>query len=82
MYGIGTVARPAQVSARTLRHYHEIGLLTPAYVDAASGYRHYTPEQVARLHRILVLRDLGVPLSAVGQLRRVECGSPSWRGAP
>jgi DNA-binding transcriptional MerR regulator len=68
MYGIGTVARLAQVSARTLRHYHEIGLLTPAYVDVATGYRHYTPDQVLRLHRILVLRDLGVPLPEVGTL--------------
>lgn len=68
MYGIGTVARLAQVSARTLRHYDEIGLLKPAYVDAATGYRHYTPDQVLRLHRILVLRDLGVPLSEVGRL--------------
>lgn len=68
MYGIGTVARLAQVSVRTLRHYDELGLLKPAYVDPASGYRHYTPEQVLRLHRILVLRDLGVPLSEIGRL--------------
>lgn len=80
MYGIGTVARLAQVSARTLRHYHEIGLLTPAYVDAATGYRHYTPEQVARLHRILVLRDLGVPLSAVGSLIDDDVTAEQLRG--
>jgi DNA-binding transcriptional MerR regulator len=68
MYGIGTVARLAQVSVRTLRHYDDIGLLKPARVDPVTGYRHYTPGQVLRLHRILVLRDLGVPLSEVGQL--------------
>ncbi|HTA09745.1 MAG TPA: MerR family transcriptional regulator [Streptosporangiaceae bacterium] len=68
MYGIGTVARLAQVSVRTLRHYDDIGLLTPARVDPLTGYRHYTPGQVLRLHRILVLRDLGVPLSQIGQL--------------
>ncbi len=68
MYGIGTVARLAQVSVRTLRHYDDIGLLKPAWVDPLTGYRHYTPDQVLRLHRILVLRDLGVSLSAVGQL--------------
>lgn len=33
MYRIGTVARLAQVSVRTLRHYDEIGLLHPARVD-------------------------------------------------
>jgi DNA-binding transcriptional MerR regulator len=53
MYGIGTVARLAQVSVRTLRHYHELGILKPAHVDLFTGYRHYTPDQMLRLHRIL-----------------------------
>jgi DNA-binding transcriptional MerR regulator len=65
MYRIGTVARLAQVSVRTLRHYDEIGLLTPAEVDPDTGYRRYSPEQVQRLHRILVLRDLGIPLGEI-----------------
>jgi DNA-binding transcriptional MerR regulator len=68
MYGIGRVARLAQVSVRTLRHYDELGLLKPSYVDPMTGYRRYTPEQVLRLHRILVLRDLGVPLAQIGAL--------------
>jgi DNA-binding transcriptional MerR regulator len=68
MYRIGTVARLAQVSVRTLRHYDEIGLLTPADVDPATGYRRYSPEQMRRLHRILVLRDLGVPLAEIGAI--------------
>src|ERR1700722_11969952 len=68
MYGIGTVARLFQVSVRTLRHYDDLGLLKPAHVDPLTGYRHYSPGQILRLHRILVLRDLGVPLSEVGQL--------------
>jgi DNA-binding transcriptional MerR regulator len=68
MYGIGTVARLAQVSVRTLRHYDDLGLLTPAHVDPSTGYRYYTPDQVRCLHRILVLRDLGVPLPEIGQL--------------
>ncbi|WP_116203463.1 MerR family transcriptional regulator [Amycolatopsis circi] len=80
MYGIGTVARLAQVSARTLRHYHEIGLLAPAHVDAATGYRHYTPDQVLRLHRILVLRDLGVPLSEIGTLLEDDVTVEQLRG--
>ena len=68
MYGIGRVARLAQVSVRTLRHYDDLGLLKPSYVDPLTGYRHYTPEQVLRLHQILVLRDLGVPLAQIGRL--------------
>jgi DNA-binding transcriptional MerR regulator len=68
MYGIGLVARLGQVSVRTLRHYDDLGLLKPSHVDPFTGYRYYTPEQVLRLHRILVLRDLGVPLAQIGQL--------------
>src|ERR1700759_3233392 len=68
MYGIGTVARLANISVRTLRHYDEIGLLVPAEVDQANGRRRYSPDQVVRLHRILVLRDLGVPLAEIGGL--------------
>jgi DNA-binding transcriptional MerR regulator len=68
VYGIGVVARMANVSVRTLRHYDDIGLLEPAEVDPATGYRRYAPEQLHRLHRILVLRDLGVPLGEIGAL--------------
>src|SRR5262252_3231629 len=45
MYGIGLVARLAQVSVRTLRHYDDVGLLKPSHVDPITGYRHYTPDQ-------------------------------------
>jgi DNA-binding transcriptional MerR regulator len=68
MYRIGTVARLAQVSVRTLRHYDDVGLLSPARVDPETGYRWYGPEQLARLHRILALRDLGVPLGEIAEL--------------
>lgn len=80
MYGIGTVARLAQVSVRTLRHYDDVGLLRPAWVNPATGYRYYTPEQVLRLHRILVLRDLGVPLSEIGQLIDDDVTTDQLRG--
>ena len=80
MYGIGTVARLAQVSVRALRHYDDVGLLKPAQVDPLTGYRHYAPDQVLRLHRILVLRDLGVPLTAIGQLLDDDVTVEQMRG--
>jgi DNA-binding transcriptional MerR regulator len=80
VYGIGTVARLAQVSVRTLRHYDDVGLLPPAFVDPATGYRSYTPDQVLRLHRILVLRDLGVPISEIGDLLDDEVSVEQLRG--
>lgn len=80
MYGIGTVARLAQVSVRTLRHYDEIGLLRPAEVNPQTGYRYYSAEQLHRLHRILVLRDLGLPLAEIAQLLDEDVTIEQLRG--
>lgn len=52
------------VSARTLRHYDEIGLLAPDEVST-NGYRWYSRTQLRRLQRILLLRDLDVPLTQI-----------------
>ncbi len=68
MLGVGAFARLAQVSVRTLHHYDTIGLLKPAQVDAHTGYRWYGVEQLARLQRILVLRDLGIPLARIQEI--------------
>jgi DNA-binding transcriptional MerR regulator len=68
VFGIGTVARLAGVSVRTLRYYDEIGLLRPVWVDQSTGYRWYEAEQLRRLHRIIALRDLGVRLVEIGVL--------------
>lgn len=58
---IQQVARSAGVTSRTLRHYDGIGLLSPSRVGD-NGYRYYSPDAVARLQRILLLRDLGLGL--------------------
>lgn len=68
MLTIGEFARLGQVSPRMLRHYDELGLLRPASVDPASGYRSYSVHQLASLHRIVALRDVGFGLE---QIRRV-----------
>lgn len=65
MFTIGDFARHGRVSVRMLRHYDATGLLRPAHVDAASGYRHYTAVQLARLNRIIALKDLGFTLQQV-----------------
>jgi MerR family regulatory protein len=41
MFSIGEFARLGAVSVRTLRLYDEMGLLRPARVDPATGYRAY-----------------------------------------
>ncbi|MDQ1513911.1 MAG: MerR family transcriptional regulator, thiopeptide resistance regulator [Microbacteriaceae bacterium] len=52
------------VTARTLRHYDDIGLLTPASVGG-NGYRRYGDGELLRLQRILVLRALGLGLADI-----------------
>lgn len=65
---IGSFARLGEVSPRMLRHYDEIGLLSPAHVDVESGYRWYEFSQLARLHRLMALRDLGFSLDQITAL--------------
>lgn len=65
MFSIGDFARLGRVSPRMLRHYDAIGLLRPAAVDPATGYRSYRAYQLGQLNRILVLKDLGVTLEQV-----------------
>lgn len=70
MLKISEFAALAQVSVKLLRHYDRIGLLPPARVDPASGYRFYSVYQLPRLNRILALRDLGLSLEQVGAMLR------------
>ncbi|WP_344809944.1 MerR family transcriptional regulator [Microlunatus ginsengisoli] len=65
MFSIGDFARTGRVSVRMLRHYDAIGLLPPARVDPVTGYRWYDPDQLARLNRIVALKDLGFTLDQV-----------------
>ncbi|MFF1906739.1 MerR family transcriptional regulator [Kitasatospora sp. NPDC058218] len=65
MFNIGDFAKHGRVSVRMLRHYDAIGLLHPARVDPVSGYRHYEAAQLARLNRVIALKDLGLTLQQV-----------------
>lgn len=60
----GELAELAGVTVRTLRHYHQIGVL-PEPPRSAGGYRRYDVGHVVRLLRITRLTALGVPLSAL-----------------
>ncbi len=54
MFTIGDFARHGRV--RMLRDYNATGLLRPAHVDPATGYRCYTGRQLARLNRVIALK--------------------------
>ncbi|NKC15811.1 MAG: MerR family transcriptional regulator [Gammaproteobacteria bacterium] len=68
MFTIGEFARLGAVSVRRLRHWDAIGLLVPAEVDRFTGYRYYNASQLARLNRIVVLRELGFSLQEIGEI--------------
>src|SRR5262249_15718487 len=68
MYKIGEFAELAQVPVKTLRYYDGLGLLRPERVDRATGYRYYAAAQLARVNRILALKELGLSLREVRAL--------------
>lgn len=71
MFRIGDFSKMSQVTVKALRHYDEIGLFEPAYVDPVNGYRYYSAVQLADLNRIIVLRDLGFYLEQVAVMQNM-----------
>jgi DNA-binding transcriptional MerR regulator len=70
MFWIGEFSRIAQVSGRLLRFYDELGLLSPAFTEPQTGYRYYSAQQLPRLNRILVLKELGLSLEQIARRPR------------
>ena len=66
-YAISEVARLAGTTSRTLRHYDDVGLLAPSRVGP-NGYRYYDSAALVRLQRILLLRQMGVGIPAIGEV--------------
>jgi DNA-binding transcriptional MerR regulator len=62
---IGDFSRASHMSVKTLRHYHRIGLLEPADVDPATGYRRYSTEQIPTAQVIRRFRALDMPLDDI-----------------
>ena len=67
---IGVFARRSRLSAKALRLYDQIGLLQPASVDQASGYRSYAASQLEDARLIGRLRRLAMPLEVIGRVLR------------
>ena len=68
-WSIQDIARSAGTTSRTLRHYGQLGLLEPSR-RAGNGYRYYDESALLRLQRILLLRELGLGLSAIAEILR------------
>lgn len=66
-YSISELSKLAGVSARTLRYYDEIGLLSPGRISG-NDYRVYCQREVDLLQQILFYRELNVPLDEIKKI--------------
>ena len=66
-WSIQQIAKLAGTTSRTLRHYGDIGLLKPSSIGH-NGYRYYDERALVRLQRILLLRELGLPLPQIAEI--------------
>jgi DNA-binding transcriptional MerR regulator len=62
---VGDFSRATHLSVKTLRHYHQVGLLEPTAVNPDTGYRYYSAEQIPTAQVIRRLRDLEMPVANV-----------------
>jgi DNA-binding transcriptional MerR regulator len=65
---IGRFARLTHLTIKALRLYDALGLLRPAVVDFATGYRYYHPDQMQVAERIRLLRGVEMPLAEIRAL--------------
>ena len=70
MLKIGDFSKLSRISIRMLRHYDEIGLLTPANTDDFTSYRYYSEAQLPVANRIAALKDMGFSLAAVAEIMK------------
>jgi len=70
VYTIGEFSRITGLSIKTLRFYHEEGLLTPTSIDEQSGYRYYAPAKIEVADVITRLRALDLSLAEIAELLR------------
>ncbi len=75
MLKIGDFSKITRVSVRMLRHYDEIGLLKPQDVDRFTGYRFYSADQIPKVNRIYVLKEMGFSLPEICGLMDKEMNS-------
>ena len=66
-WSIQDIARLAGTTSRTLRHYDDIGLVRPSRIGG-NGYRYYDADALVKLQRVLLLRDLGLGIPAIGEV--------------
>ncbi len=68
LLSIGEFSKATALTIKTLRHYHERGLLLPSSIDPQSGYRYYGEDRLERAHLIKALRALEFSLDEIVQI--------------
>lgn len=65
---VGAFARASGLPVSALRYYDAAGLLRPAHVDPATGYRRYAPDQVERARLVARMRRTGMPVAEIARV--------------
>jgi DNA-binding transcriptional MerR regulator len=68
MYSIGEFSRITGLSIKTLRFYHEQGLIVPVHVDDQTGYRYYHVRQIETARVVTELRKLELPVAEIAEI--------------
>ena len=79
LLSIGDFSRATHLSVKTLRYYHQEGVLEPLEIDEGSGYRRYSVEQIPTAQVIHRFRDLGMPVDDVRRV--ITAADPAARNA-
>ena len=72
MYRIGDFSKASITTIKTLRYYEKEGLLIPTFVDPYTGYRYYETSQLYDLSKIISLRQLGLSISDIKEIKSGE----------
>lgn len=68
MFSIGEFSKVTGLTVKTLRFYHEQGVLTPTFVDSGSGYRYYAESKVETARIVVTLRELGFSMREIVEI--------------
>ena len=72
LLSIGEFARLSGLSVGALRHYDDVGILTPASVDQTTAYRRYRREQLQTARLIVTFREVELPLEGIRELLTID----------
>ncbi|MGM9970372.1 MAG: MerR family transcriptional regulator [Anaeroplasma sp.] len=65
MFKIGEFSKLSKVTIKALRFYEKEGLINPAYIDEANGYRYYESAQLVEISKIVSLKQIGLSIEEI-----------------